>query len=391
MVLDPDLEKLAKESRHKLVQEFAEKYANLDERTRRAPIGEAELIAQKFSCSLQIAIVAYLINLEGILGVGEAVTLLTTELQRRAEVGEDIPNIPGNIMEFAIAEGRWIEHIYTSFVRQLELKTRELANLEQALEDENPSVEKALPVLHARTKLAEAYIIPVVETWLNEHLKANSEDVLIAFGPALTKWKESTIRGKLIRIRRRNQAIFRHLKTIMDGAPDSATMDATIKRIDTLVAELDAPLDNMSIKAVAHLLLHIAPRLSGRGDRTRYVDHGMASTRGNKTEPDMASPFDFLERDVRLAKRRTGDEREEYLREKISRVIRVLMYQGLSILDCVEQCINEIVERLHLQEIQIEDVLEESRTKLAETSESEREDFTVELVFGFVNKHVYGD
>ena len=392
MFIDSDLEKLAVESRQRLVQEFADKYANLAEKARRIPQNEAESIAEKFQCPLQVATVAYVMNLEGLLFLSDAINLLTLELNRRATVNEGIPNIPGSILNFALNEGQWIEHIYSSFARHLELKTRELANLEHVLDEDNPPIEKTLPVWHERVKLAETYILPVIDTWLKEHIKATSEDALLAFMPALTKWKRSSVKGKLPNIQRGTQAIFRKIRTVLiEDTSESATIDLTVKRIDALLEQLEKPTNEMDVQALSHILLHVAPRLSGRGDRLKYVDRGAASTRGNKTEPDMSSPFDFLERDVRLGKRRTGKEREDYLDERIGRVVRVLRYQGISHLDCLEQCIREIMDRIHLDGVSIEEILEDNREALQDLASDERDEYIVQSINNFIIENVYGD
>ena len=188
VLLEPDIKKLAIESRQRLVQEFADKYANLRERVRRVPEADANKISENLSCPLEVAMISYIINMDGIMGVKQAVRLLSAELQRRAKVGEDVPNLPGNIMEFALTEGRWISHIYGSLVRDLELRVRELANLEEGFEEPSFEVERALSIIATRTKLSETIIAPVIEEWLKEHPKATSKDALITFGQAITKW-----------------------------------------------------------------------------------------------------------------------------------------------------------------------------------------------------------
>ncbi|MCK4280100.1 MAG: hypothetical protein KAW94_05955, partial [Candidatus Thorarchaeota archaeon] len=84
MLLDPDLEKLVVASRQRLTQEFADKYVNLRERVRRVPIEEARRIAAEFSCPLEVAMMAYLIHMDGIQSLKQSIALLSVELQRRA-------------------------------------------------------------------------------------------------------------------------------------------------------------------------------------------------------------------------------------------------------------------------------------------------------------------
>ncbi|MFQ5832017.1 MAG: hypothetical protein ACE5H4_04910 [Candidatus Thorarchaeota archaeon] len=390
MLLDPDLEKLAVASRQKLVHEFAETHADLRERARRVPASEAERISEKLSCSFQIAAVAYLIELDGILKARDTNSLLSRELERLASIGDPVPDLPGNVMEFALREGKWVEYLYGKFVRELELKTRELANLESILEDEPLPIEKVIPVLASRIKLAKTFMAPLIETWLTEHPKSTSDDVLIAFGPAVTGWKLSTLRGRLTQLRRRNQAFLRKLAAVLEQASDSATMDMSTGRLHTLIDNLGQPLDQMSVNATAHLLVHIAPRPTGRGDRSAYVAVGMASTRGSKAEPDLTSPFDFLERDVLLARRRPEEERISYLADRVGRVIRYLKYQGNSVFDAVERCIRELEDRFKLQKTTSQDTMESYRSELGGLSMDEQDDKAAEIVLGFISASVLG-
>lgn len=392
MLLEPDIQKLAVESRQKLVEEFAEKYANLRERVKRVPDGDANKISEAMSCPLEVAMIAYLINMDGIMTVKKAVSHLSTELERRATVSEDVPNLPGNIMEFALVEGRWVSHIFGSFVRQIELKARELANLEEGIDLYSIEVEKALSIIAARTKISETFIAPVLGEWMKEHPKANSLNALSAFGQGITKWNRNTLTGKFLQVQRRTQALFRVLRESLMKASDSYTMDAPIGRLDTLIEELGSPFEEMSLRATSHLLLHIVPRQStGRGDRSSFVSIGVGSTRGNKAEPDLSSPFDFLERDVKLAKRRRGIEREEYLKEKISRVLRVLKYQENTPIDSMEKCFTELTDRLKLEDVPLENEIASSTEQLVNVPESERITLTMKLVYNFVTTFAYGE
>lgn len=392
MLLEPDIKKLAVESRARLVQEFAEKYANFRERVRRVPEADAQKISENLSCPLEVAMIAYLINMDGIMGVKQAVRLLSAELQRRASVDEDIPNLPGNIMEFALTEGRWISHIYGNFASQLEVQVRELANLEEGFEGPSIEVEKALSIIAARTKMSETLLAPIIDEWTKEHPKATSKDALISFGQAITKWNASTLNGKFLQVQRRVQALFRVLRESLLTASDSFMMDAAISRIDSLIEEVGSPFDEMTLRAVSHFLVHIAPRqATGRGDRSPYVTVGVSSTRGNKAEPDLTSPFDFLERDVKLAKRRRGKERDEYLKEKIARVLRVLKYQENTHAESVEKCMTEIVERLKITTSQLDKLIEDSKAVLSSAPEAERDSLSVRIVFDFVTSNVYGE
>ncbi len=390
---DPDVEKMAVESRQNLVKEFQEKHADLRDRVSRVPIDLAGKIADKLKCPLQIAMVAYLIDLDGILSIREAVNLLMQEIHRRNTVGSNIPNIPGNVQEFAIDEGRWLEYLYGKYSSQLELRVREIANIETAMEEDDIPVEKAMLVLSARTKIAETFIAPVIQTWLNEHVQSTHEDVLIALGIAVTEWSDSTIRGKLISLKRRAQAFYRYLqRIIMEGSSESSAMGSYIAKINAIVDGFDADFNEMSLLTLSHFILHIAPKpLGTRGDRSSYVDVGSSMSRGGKLEPEMITPYDFLERDVRLAKRRRKDDRAKYLHEKIARVLRVLRYQGTSSRDNLERCIDEISTRLQIDGIDKESIIDKMEASLSASRAENQDETATSLLYDFIITHVYGD
>ncbi|TFG99494.1 hypothetical protein E4H12_02565 [Candidatus Thorarchaeota archaeon] len=390
MLPDTDIQKLAVESRQKLIQEFAETYANLRERVKRVPDSDARKVSAEFSCPLEVAMIAYLINMDGIMSLRQAVDLFTAELARRASIGEDVPNLPGNVMEFALIEGRWITHIHGRFSRQLELKVRSLSNLEDVVDNTTIEVEKALSIIAERVKLAETLISPLAEEWRKEHVKSTSADVITVFGQAVTKWNRSTLNGKFKQVQKRNQAHFRILKQALTQSSDSFTIDASIGRLDTLIDELGQPLENLTQRAVAHLLLHMIPRSqSGRGDRSHYVDVGIGSTRGSKAEPDMSSPFDYLERDIKLGSRRKGDDRREFLTERIARVIRVLKYQGNDAPEYVQKCHKEIITRFELTDISLEEINVQTNEKLSESIPSERDSLAIGIIHDFIDDKVY--
>ncbi len=380
---------MAGERQKSLVSEFQDKYTSLRTRAFRVPVDHARAIAEKFECPLQVAIVAYLIDMDSILSLRKAIDLIAYELQRRARVGENIPNIPGNVLDFAINEGKWIEYVYGNFARDMELKTRSIFNLEGALDTEAATVEQALLVLRERTKVAGGFVAPIIEEWIKEHPKATSRDALLVFGPALTKWPRSTFLGRLPVIRRRNQALFRLLVKILSTASDSAVVDATANRIQSIIDDLSQDFTKLSPVAVGHLLLHMTPKLQGRGDKSPYVEFGSASTRGSKIEPDMSSPFDFLERDIHLAGRRQEEDRERYLKQRIARVLHVLEHNGTSIEEGISQTINEIKERFNISTDDLDTFLEHVIDDLKLVPIDQREIQAAQFVFQFISDHIY--
>jgi hypothetical protein len=281
--------------------------------------------------------------MDGILGAREAVNLLSAELERLASVGEEVPNLPGNVMEFALAEGRWIEYIYGKFIREMDMKVRELANSEMFLEEDSPAVEKAVALIWSRSKVAETFVAPLVEAWLNEHKKSTTEDMLAFFGPAITKWKKSTLKGKLAHLQRRSQAFFRKLSAILSSdTSESATVDQSTKRLNDLVEALGKPLDEMSIKAAA-------------------------------------------------AKRRPEEERREFLQDRIGRVLRFLKHQGSTVSEGVERALKELEDRLKLEDVPMEDITDRNQAEITGVSVDMQEEFAVKQILDFITIYAYGE
>jgi len=387
---ESDIQKLTVDSRQKLTREFAEKHTDLRERARRFPADQARTASEVVSCPLQLATVACLIEMDGLGTIREAVDLLSFELQRRATVGEEIPNIPGSVLEFALEEGRWVEYIRGSFSRELFLRVRELANAERSIDESLLTPERAMGVASTRIKLAETFVQPAVEAWLKDHLKSTGEDVLLSFGPYISGWGRSTVRGKASQVKRRAQAHLRTLLVALGTASDSATIDSLIKRVETLVSSMDTGFRDMPPAALSHLLVQMAPRPTGRGDKSPMVDIGSASTRSFKAEPDLKSPFDFLERDVRLAKRRAKEDRVAYLQDRISRVLRVLKYQGIDLTDSVGMCVQEVSQRLAVTKAPIEDIAQKAKSEIEVAPLDTRDSMAVEQVRSFIEQYVYG-
>ncbi len=389
MQRDSELNEMAVNSRKQLTHEFAENYTDLKVRSDRIDIDQARNLAAELSCPLQIAIIAEVLDMEGILGRKEAVQKISRELQRRASVGEDVPNLPGNIMEFALKEGQWVEYIEGRFVSDLERKTRDLANLEEALNHEKMTVESAITVLRSRRQLAEAYILPILETWMREHPKASTFDAMIAFCLPITDWGPSTLKGKINRKKRRMQAFFRLLIQRLSKAEDSATIDSYVQQVNDLVGAFDSDVETMGLRPLSHLILHVAPRPTGRGDKSPYVQFTGQSSRGDKTEPDMESPFDFLERDIYLAARRHEREQDLFLREKIARVIRVLRYKNHEIDKIVQNSLHEIAERFKIENVDFERLVDAFEENVSVVPLENRESSAAEFIHEFIKEHCY--
>jgi hypothetical protein len=105
----------------------------------------------------------------------------------------------------------------------------------------------------------------------------------------------------------------------------------------------------------------------------------------------MTSPFDFLERDIKLSNRRKGDDRQEFLSERIARVLRVLKYQGNDIPECVSKSYSEIIARFKLDDVSFEDSFTVASQLLVDALATERDSLAITLIQDFVNDHCFSE
>ncbi|MEM4735832.1 MAG: hypothetical protein QXS20_08980 [Candidatus Thorarchaeota archaeon] len=390
MSQDPELTRLGNERRLSLTQEFAQKHADIRERLRRLPTDEVLAVSQRFSCPSQIASAAYLINMDGLLDLKKAVYLLSNELSRRAATGHEVPNIPGSFLEFAAAESRWLEYLHGPFVREMYLKMRDVENAESSVSHDDMTTEQALSLLAVRMRLAESFLVPLIDAWLSEHPGSNGIDMLQSFLPPLTGWSPVAVCGRVLHARSGCVAFFKRLCDIITQIPGSATSESAIRRANRVLDDLKMDIASMSSSSLAQLVIHVAPRPTGRGDKSSLVSIGSSSTRGSKAEPDMDSPFDFLERDVRLAARRRREDRIMYIRDRLERIVRVLRHQGMGLIECVEKCESEIAKRLQIPNVPLDEIREEVAEKIESAGADARDVVAVSLIGDFLEKYVYG-
>ena len=90
-----------------------------------------------------------------------------------------------------------------------------------------------------------------------------------------------------------------------------------------------------------------------------------------------------------MAYRRIGDDRKEFLLERIGRVVRVLKYQENDAPEYVQKCFSEVITRFDLSSISLEPLVVQANEKLSEALRSERDNIAIDLIFEFINENVY--
>jgi len=345
----------------RLAKEFKETYGELEEKAHRISDQEAETLATLTGVPLEIARVACQIELDGVMNRERAAKLLHREYIRRRKIGLEIPPVPTYEFYFAVGEGRWIEFIWKSFPERLTETSRELHNLKQrlrAIEDIEPWL--VLKVLDVYDKIVNEYIAPTIEGWVKDHPETTILDGLVFCIMGLLNiddYKEALMKvdtghQKL----KKNLELFRDKLKILE--PQTSVVENKLEHIDNLLKKLEEK-TNLSSTAAGYILVEILPPPKVVTTESDYVIVHTPIPRGGMVGPELATPSDFLERDLKLALRRPPDEMREKIDLTLSKVFKVLLADGQSPEEAAYVMISEIVKRFGIADINIEDIKRE--------------------------------
>jgi len=384
-----DLEKIAIDERRKLVREFEEKYADLQEKVYKIPEREIEKIVSKLKCPPELARVAYCIEMDGILNVKEAVDLLIDELQRRTKAGSEVAKVSSHLLDFSIKEGKWIEYLYRTFSYKMESKIREISNNESKIKRESMSSETAMSVFQNRQKVAETYVLEVIKRWLAEHEKSKPIDAVFALGLATTRWTRDIIRNRIRRIINDLIEFMQRIEdTLQKEEMQSRALKYIISRVSSIISGLTNGIDNITDVAAAHLVVHLSPKPDIKPDRSEIVMLSAPYTRGGLVEANMDSPADFLERDVKLAARRPEPARSIYLKKQINALTRYLYHKKIEKEEIVNQVFRMLEERFNIPERIVKIEKKHAKERLLKVEPAEHFELFSEIMTEFVIKYI---
>jgi len=377
----------AKKYTSMLRKEFKETYGDLAEKARKVPNKDAEELSERLNVPLEIAKVAVRLELDGILDAESVCDILMREMERLKEVDFEVPNISSYLFNFAVKEGKWIEYLYGPFRKEAEEAVRNLANWERIVSDkETVSEGSIINFLNERKRIIDEVIEPVMDEWLKTHKKTNYLDATVSLICAL----EKTSREKAIELlEERKKVLKEFMSKIYEKIKDvkGIRLFENIKsRVATIIKDLSKPISDLMKETYLELILNSIPRPIPREVQvSQYLFVGGPITRGGKVEPDLVKPTDFLERDIMLAKRRSGEDQVNFLKSSVEKVLKALLEQGMDPGDAVMHVLSEMYKRFDVGEFP-EVELEEKVKEIVTQSRGDRIKVLSEFLFSHLMK-----
>jgi hypothetical protein len=375
-----------------ITKEFEDRYGTLESKVDRLSDQIAEQIATQYNCPVSFAKVAYQIELDGVVDAKEACEEIIVEYNRRNGVGAPVPSIYSHEFTFAISEGQWIEYLRKTFSKELEQDIRDLANLERAVLDGNEkSAEKMIQLLEERIKIIKEIIYPVISKWLNDHSHTKPIDAATVISSALKQLSRSEA---YFLLKNGKTKLFSTLNTVLpvleSNKDDSQEVERVFQDYSIVFDELEKPLDFISKRSLCEIILEIAPRprIIEPTDQGSFLVFHTPYNNG-LIGPELTDPADFLERDIKLARWREKEERDNSLRTAITKVYKAVRYQGLSQLHAGALIVSKLNPRFDLPVISTYEACNELKSHL-ETQDGDEELDTniIEYVFSYVRKHI---
>ncbi|MFX1519100.1 MAG: hypothetical protein ACFFCD_04195 [Promethearchaeota archaeon] len=375
-----------------ITKEFEDRYGTLESKVERLSDRIAEQIATKNNCSVSFAKVAYQIELDGVLDAQEACEEIMAEYDRRNGVGAPVPSIYSHEFTFAISEGQWVEYLRKKFAKELEQDIRDLANLERSVLDGNEkSVEKMIQLLEERIKIIKEIIYPVISKWLQDHVHTKPIEAATIIASALKRLSRSEAYFLLRNGKTKLFSTLNKVLPILEADRDnSQEVEHTFQDYSSVFEELEKPIDLISKRGLCEIILEIAPRpqITAPTDQGSFLVIHTPYNNG-LIGPELTEPADFLERDIKLARWREKEERDNSLRTAITKVYKAIRYQGLSQLHAGALIVSKLNLRFDLPVISTYEACDELTNHLETIDDEGALDTNIiEYVFNYVRKHV---
>ncbi len=385
-----ELDKLSIAAVTEIIKEFEERYGSLESKVERLSDRNVEQLAKQLNCPASIAKIAYQIELDGVLDAQEACEEIMAEFDRRNGVGAPVPSIYSHEFTFAISEGQWIEYLRKTFAKELEQDIRDLANLERSVLDGNEkSVEKMMQLLEERIKIIKEIIYPVMNKWLNDHTHTKPIEAATTIASALKQLSRSEA---YFLLRNGKTKLFTTLNKVLpileENRDDSQEVDYSFQDYSVVFEELEKPLDFISKRSLCELLLEIAPRPKININTEQHSFLVIHTPYNNGLiGPELTDPADFLERDIKLARWREKEERDDSLRTAITKVYKAIRYQGLSQLHAGALIVSKLNIRFDLPIISTYEACTDLKSHLETIDTDEELDKNIiEYVMSFVKE-----
>lgn len=335
--------------------EFKANFGALSQKVLSVPRELARKIAEAHSVSFALGLVAYQIEADGVLPADVACELLEREYVRLKATDYAVPPIESSELDFAIREGQWIEYLYKKFIRQINDRIAPVATVEGLLTSNDIPVEKIFMTINERNKVTRGLIAPVLHEWKSSHRGSTSSAAALAITEVILKSPNKSekaklaLRGKIEEVRTMLGKIHSILKTVDLTSWSNREMEP-VRRITTGVEdslkEMDSPFESMSERSLAELIVEVVSKEGAPPaplEKGSYVIVSSPPPKYGELPPLLKDPYDFLERDIKLAKRR--DEPHEFLLKTVKKVHKALLEENNSPLNIAINMIMEMHDR----------------------------------------------
>ena len=379
MAYDDEVSRLSR----KLAHEFKETFGSLEEKSHRISNTEAEGLAKAVKCPIEVARVACQIELDGVMDRYKAAKILMYEYNRRKKIDRAIPPVPTYEFSFAVSEGEWLEYLWKALPEKMSDTARELFNIMQRIQDlEEIETWMIIKIMDIRYKIANTLIKPTIESWLKDHPDTIIQDAIKIFTAGLTS---TEIDFALEGFEEKRKNLLKKLK-IFEEKLEQSEMTPLIKRHYETVKALISSLEENKVEdldAVAQIFVELIPPPKQIMLSSDYVIVHVPIPRDGMVGPDLVTPYDFLERDLKLALRRTRKEKAKLISETSEKVLRVIMVEeSKTAEDAAISIINELIKRFNIKEVNLETIDKEVRDKAKDRSSA------AEYIINFINKYI---
>ncbi len=373
-----------------VTKEFEETYGDLAEKARKIPNKKAEELAKKLDVPLEIAKVAIRLELDGVIDAESVCKILVNEMERLKKLDFEVPDVSSYLFNFAVKEGKWIEYLYKTFRKKAEESVRNLANWERIISDEKAISEGSIiNFLNERKKVIEEVIEPVMDEWLKSHRNSSYLDAALALICALERIDKEKAMEMLEERKRQLQEFLTKIYNLIKDIKGIKLFENIKDRIATTIEDLSKPVSDLMKDSYLELILNSIHRPVPREVQiSQYVFIGGPVPRGGKVEPDLVKPTDFLERDIRLARRRHGEEQADFLLNSVEKVLKTLIEQGMEVEDAVVHVITEMYSRFGAGEPPISEIKEKVKELVRQRGEEKVKILSKYLFNHLMNKFV---
>ncbi|WXG45290.1 MAG: hypothetical protein WED05_00940 [Candidatus Atabeyarchaeum deiterrae] len=319
---------------HDLNEEFKVIYGELSQKVLKVPISFAKKIAENHGVPLALGLVSYQIDQDGILSAETVCELLKREYGRLNSVDYPVPPIESSQLDFAIREGEWIEYLYRRFSRQISDQTATLSTLESLLTSKEIPFEKVSLIIYDRRKITRGLITPVIHRWITSHRQGNALLGSLVIVEAILKSPNKLEKAKLFLSRKVEEV--RSMLSKLKSALGAVNLESWSSRevepvkkialeVEKALSDIELPLESMSKESLAELIVQLMVKEAASSasiEKGSYLVVTSPIPSHGELHPLLGNPYDFLERDIRLAKQR--EDSHEFLQKTVQKVHRIL-------------------------------------------------------------------